>query len=207
MSVTIKMNVIRREEWGALPGKGLEPMDLPIKHVLFSAENEFQYCLDEQECTHSVRSIQKHYLDKGLEDIPYNFIVGNDGNVYEGRGWNNKPGPDVQKDPSFKNNPTLDIGVICGHKEITPDKMDLVRSAFQLAEDFVKFGIQEKKVEADYEFEGFSDDVKAPDEPSLNDKLEADFEEFALKHPDYFPIMSKQILEKRAKAQLEQAAA
>ncbi|XP_047991473.1 peptidoglycan recognition protein-like [Leguminivora glycinivorella] len=41
-------------------------------------------------CAAVVRNLQIYYLDsKHLGyDIPYNFLVGNDGRVYEGRGWN-----------------------------------------------------------------------------------------------------------------------
>ena len=36
-----------------------------------------------------VRAYQKHHIDKNRwADIGYTFIVGEDGNVYEGRGWN-----------------------------------------------------------------------------------------------------------------------
>ncbi|XP_063626915.1 peptidoglycan recognition protein-like [Cydia splendana] len=41
-------------------------------------------------CATVLRSLQRYYLDsKDLGyDIPYNYLIGNDGRVYQGRGWN-----------------------------------------------------------------------------------------------------------------------
>ncbi|XP_061704139.1 peptidoglycan recognition protein-like [Cydia pomonella] len=41
-------------------------------------------------CAAVLRSLQRYYLEsKDLGyDIPYNFLIGNDGRVYQGRGWN-----------------------------------------------------------------------------------------------------------------------
>ena len=33
------------------------------------------------------RAISEHSLSLGWSDIAYNFLIGNDGAVYEGRGW------------------------------------------------------------------------------------------------------------------------
>lgn len=32
----------------------------------------------------------EHMNNKGWSDIGYNFVIGEDGNVYEGRGWGKK---------------------------------------------------------------------------------------------------------------------
>lgn len=40
-------------------------------------------------CSQRVRNIQTgHINDKGFDDISLNFLVGGDGNIYEGRGYN-----------------------------------------------------------------------------------------------------------------------
>ena len=38
------------------------------------------------DCVSLVKSIQTQ--DSSLDDIPYNFLIGGDGNIYEGRGFN-----------------------------------------------------------------------------------------------------------------------
>ena len=47
-----------------------------------------RYCHDQASCSAVVRSYQNMHLDENhWEDIGYQFLVGEDGNVYEGRGW------------------------------------------------------------------------------------------------------------------------
>jgi N-acetylmuramoyl-L-alanine amidase len=45
-------------------------------------------CDTEALCSAEVREIQKMHMDQQrYEDIAYNFLVGGDGQTYEGRGW------------------------------------------------------------------------------------------------------------------------
>jgi hypothetical protein len=47
-----------------------------------------KYCTTVGECAAIVRSYQNYHIDcNGWNDIGYNFLIGEDGNVYEGRGW------------------------------------------------------------------------------------------------------------------------
>lgn len=39
------------------------------------------------ECIERIRLLQARYMNDNLKDIPYNFLVGDDRNVYEGRGF------------------------------------------------------------------------------------------------------------------------
>ena len=51
-----------------------------------SAEKE---CFDLDSCIAEVRFIQNLHMDKNdWDDIGYSFLIGVDGRVYEGRGWN-----------------------------------------------------------------------------------------------------------------------
>jgi N-acetylmuramoyl-L-alanine amidase len=46
-------------------------------------------CYDDQSCIQRVQEIQKiHQNNQGWADIGYHFLVGENGKVYEGRGWN-----------------------------------------------------------------------------------------------------------------------
>ncbi|XP_004929948.1 peptidoglycan-recognition protein 2 isoform X1 [Bombyx mori] len=40
-----------------------------------------------QTCASQMRILQSNVLNNLEDDIPYNFLIGNDGRVYEGRGW------------------------------------------------------------------------------------------------------------------------
>lgn len=45
-------------------------------------------CYDDETCVRYVRSIQNFHLDeRKWADIGYHFLVGENGKVYEGRGW------------------------------------------------------------------------------------------------------------------------
>jgi hypothetical protein len=46
-------------------------------------------CYDDETCIRRVKAIQDyHQFDLGWVDIGYHFLVGENGKVYEGRGWN-----------------------------------------------------------------------------------------------------------------------
>ncbi len=45
-------------------------------------------CYDDETCASYVRGIQNFHIDdRGWADIGYHFLVGENGKVYEGRGW------------------------------------------------------------------------------------------------------------------------
>ncbi|XP_046390190.1 uncharacterized protein LOC124158854 [Ischnura elegans] len=62
-------------------------MKHPVEYVIIShTAAEQQY--DLAGCLEQVRIIQKFHVEsRGWSDIGYNFLVGGDGNAYEGRGW------------------------------------------------------------------------------------------------------------------------
>ncbi|XP_028032135.1 peptidoglycan recognition protein 1-like isoform X1 [Bombyx mandarina] len=79
---------ISRDMWLAKKYNGSEaitqfvPLRLVIVQHTVSAK-----CSNFITCAAEVRIIQTFYLEKQKYDIPYNFIIGNDNRVYEGRGW------------------------------------------------------------------------------------------------------------------------
>jgi len=83
--------IITRGEWGARPPveeSSLVPDLLPMLFVHHSAMRE---CEDQESCSQGVRDIQDLHMDgNGWWDIGYSFLIGGDGNIYEGRGWNIK---------------------------------------------------------------------------------------------------------------------
>ncbi|XP_058803321.1 peptidoglycan-recognition protein 1-like [Phymastichus coffea] len=80
-------NIIERAQWGARSPASLNYLVTPllyavIHHTVTPECNRFSECAD------IVRSIQNHHMnDLGWDDIGYSFMVGGDGNVYEGTGW------------------------------------------------------------------------------------------------------------------------
>ncbi|KAG5676721.1 hypothetical protein PVAND_006533 [Polypedilum vanderplanki] len=77
--------LISREEWNANPpNSGISRLSFPAK-VIIIAQTLGKNCFDKNECIELVKEIQVQNSD--LDDIPYNFLIGNDGKIYEGRGF------------------------------------------------------------------------------------------------------------------------
>ncbi|XP_014366543.2 peptidoglycan-recognition protein LF isoform X1 [Papilio machaon] len=79
---------ISREMWLAQPyenngtTKLFDPLKLVvIQHTVSPRCERFILCAAE------LRNMQAWFISQYHYDIPYNFIIGNDGRVYEGRGW------------------------------------------------------------------------------------------------------------------------
>jgi peptidoglycan recognition protein len=61
--------------------------EVPVPYVVIH-HGVSNGCYDQASCSAIVRSYQNHHMDtNGWPDIGYNFLVGEDGNVYKGRGW------------------------------------------------------------------------------------------------------------------------
>ncbi|GJQ80201.1 putative peptidoglycan-recognition protein, partial [Trypoxylus dichotomus] len=79
--------IITRKEWNSRNVTTLEPSLRPSPYVIIhhSAGKE---CFDLEECYSRVRGIQDKHMDgRNWSDIGYNFLIGSDGRIYEGRGW------------------------------------------------------------------------------------------------------------------------
>lgn len=87
------MRPIPRTDWGAKPPRWTTRHAKPVSKV-FIHHGGTNLTTDSPtgEVAH-LRSYQRTHLRKGWADIAYNFAVGpSSGNVYELRGWNNRPG-------------------------------------------------------------------------------------------------------------------
>ncbi|XP_041968551.1 peptidoglycan recognition protein 3-like [Aricia agestis] len=79
---------LTRDMWDALPYHHnlttamFDPLKLVVIHHTVT-----RTCATYRECAETMRAIQRHSLNTFNYDIPYNFLIGNDGRVYEGRGW------------------------------------------------------------------------------------------------------------------------
>jgi hypothetical protein len=79
--------IIKREDWLAnKPDEEIEKLEKPIKRIIIAhTADELESCLNFEVCKYRVKNIQSR--NTHLQDIPYNFLIGADGNVYEGRGF------------------------------------------------------------------------------------------------------------------------
>ncbi|XP_069701769.1 peptidoglycan-recognition protein LA-like [Periplaneta americana] len=84
--------IFSKLDWRGAEALSKRPLLHPIRIVIIS-HTETPKCLNFQDCCERMRSIQAYQMGrsgiKGTEyvDIGYNFVIGGDENVYEGRGW------------------------------------------------------------------------------------------------------------------------
>ncbi|KAL1493370.1 hypothetical protein ABEB36_011436 [Hypothenemus hampei] len=81
-------DIIYRASWGARPALSTnrlyeEPAPFVVLH-----ESAGSFCYHKVSCKAEVQSIQDHQMTiQGWDDIGYNFMIGGEGTIFEGRGW------------------------------------------------------------------------------------------------------------------------
>lgn len=84
------LRIVTRNEWLAQPPREkLDDLKLPV-HKVIIAHTATEECTTQSECVATTSRIQQFHMapdSKNFDDIGYNFLVGADGNAYEGRGW------------------------------------------------------------------------------------------------------------------------
>lgn len=87
-AVSGTLRIINRRTWLAQPAvRPSNPLQHPVPYVVI-LHTATDNCSTQAECVFIVRHIQTFHIESnGWNDIGYSFLVGGDGNVYEGRGW------------------------------------------------------------------------------------------------------------------------
>jgi hypothetical protein len=77
------VNIVGRGEWGATPARSVTAL-----HASRVTAFVLHHTTGAYRDASTVRAIQRfHMVDRGWADIGYNFLVGPDGTIFEGRGW------------------------------------------------------------------------------------------------------------------------
>nr|APD13821.1 PGRP-LB [Locusta migratoria] len=80
--------VVPRAQWGARPPTARQDMPTPVPFVVIHHTYQPGFCATSPDCERAMRTMQDmHQFNNKWNDIGYNFVVGGDGKVYEGRGW------------------------------------------------------------------------------------------------------------------------
>ncbi|XP_062961909.1 peptidoglycan recognition protein 3 [Cynocephalus volans] len=80
--------IVSRKEWGVRPLTCRAPLTLPVAYVIMDQLTGME-CQEQNICSQVLRGLQSHSVHtEGWCDVAYNFLVGDDGRVYEGVGWN-----------------------------------------------------------------------------------------------------------------------
>ncbi|KAM9242724.1 peptidoglycan recognition protein 3 isoform 1-T2 [Dugong dugon] len=81
-------SIVSRNEWGSRMLTCRAQLTHPVAYVI-TDELTGMECQEQNLCSWKLRGLQSHSVyTKGWCDVPYNFLVGDEGRVYEGVGWN-----------------------------------------------------------------------------------------------------------------------
>jgi len=102
-------------------------------------------CFDKASCINMVKSFQNLHMDtNGWSDIGYNFIVGEDGNVYEGRGWST-----IGAHCPAYNSDSIGISVIGNFETKLPNTL-----ALNAVKNLIQCGVDLRKLKTAYTLKG-----------------------------------------------------
>lgn len=83
-----RLKMVVRGKWGGRPPKNFTKVLYHPTPLVIISHTVTNFCTTVDECAAIVKSIQGYHVGSlGSPDIGYNFLVGGDGNVYVGRGW------------------------------------------------------------------------------------------------------------------------
>nr|AAY27974.1 peptidoglycan recognition protein 2 precursor [Euprymna scolopes] len=134
------VTLVSRSEWGARPPKEVVSIPMPVKMV-FIHHTAMDYCTNISTCSEQMRKIQNFHMDdRGWFDIGYNYLVGEDGRVYEGRGWN-REGAHTKG----YNRDAVAISVMGDFSDRLPNK-----KALDAVNNLIVCGIKQNNITKDY---------------------------------------------------------
>ncbi|XP_035209663.1 peptidoglycan recognition protein-like [Stegodyphus dumicola] len=109
-------------------------------HVVFTHTLE-KSCYGLIECCDIVRSLQSYHVDVlDWSNIGFNFLIGNDGRVYVGRGWNQ-----VGQFSTHYNEKSLSVAFIGNYYEKPPE-----RKALSTVKSLLKCAVFKKRLAMNY---------------------------------------------------------
>lgn len=132
--------MVDRKQWGASDQATnlTHRLNHPIPYVMITHVGvQSVPCFTIYKCSIKMRTIQDSSIaEKGLPDISSNFYVGNDGNVYVGRGWDYAN--------TYANN-SLSVTFLGDYIRHTPDE-----NQFDAVRYLLAYGITNKYLAIDY---------------------------------------------------------
>nr|XP_044990133.1 peptidoglycan recognition protein 1 [Jaculus jaculus] len=140
--------VVARSAWQARAPGCSQRLQHPLRYVVVS-HTAGSPCHSPASCQQQARIVQHyHQQTLGWCDVGYNFLIGEDGNVYEGRGWNIKG---AHTGPTW--NPiSIGITFMGNYMERVPPKR-----ALQAALNLLDCGVARGFLRPKYEVKGHRD--------------------------------------------------
>lgn len=122
------------------PRRPLKNNTLPV-YMVVVADTRTEECFKTTDCVFQLRAQQTYDLDiMKYDDIGFNFLIGGDGNVYTGRGWDSKG-----KHTEGYDTGTLGVAFVGTFSRSLPK--DVQVTAFIR---LMKTGVKINKISADY---------------------------------------------------------
>ncbi|KAK3109084.1 hypothetical protein FSP39_022692 [Pinctada imbricata] len=145
--------IITRAEWGASP-PGHNPMPLltQVPKYFFIHHGASEPCFTKQECAAHVKSYQMFHMSpppkgRGWWDIGYSFVAGEDGNIYEARGWD-----EIGAHTKGYNDVGLAVSFIGDFRKRLPND-----AALNAVKQLIECGVANGKVAHNYTLRGHRD--------------------------------------------------
>lgn len=80
--------IIKRNEWSSTGAKNVNYLVIPLPYVIIH-HTVTPECNTKPKCITMIETIRSYHMDTlGWSDIGYSFLIGGDGNIYEGTSWN-----------------------------------------------------------------------------------------------------------------------
>ncbi|XP_042240237.1 peptidoglycan-recognition protein SC2-like isoform X2 [Homarus americanus] len=142
-----RLSLVSREEWEAREPVLITPLNLPMRGV-FVHHSAMAFCETTEECVAELKIIQALHMDTNCwDDIGYSFLVGENGKVYEGRGWD-RQGAHTK----YYNRANYGICVMGNFEERLPNE-----KALTALKDIMDCGVKEGKLIEDFKMFGHRD--------------------------------------------------
>lgn len=134
-------SVTYRKQWGGRPPRSTPvPLKHPVNLLIVSCSRE-KFCNTSETCSSAVRKLQKlHQSVKHFTDIGYNFMIGGDGGIYVGTGWD-------FRNFHWKTSIGIDFLGEYVFETLTGDMIDALQS-------LIEQGLQLNKLSKDYKLVG-----------------------------------------------------
>ncbi|KAL0882578.1 hypothetical protein ABMA27_001031 [Loxostege sticticalis] len=129
--------------WGGSDYQHEKKLENPVPFAIIQ-HTVTEECTTDQECLHLVKELRNFFLTLLDLDIPYSFMIGGNGKVYEGAGWHT-----VGAHTWRYNDKSIGIGFLGDfrRKSPTPD-------ALKAAQELLSYGFQNKYLADDYKLVG-----------------------------------------------------
>lgn len=133
-------HIYSKKDWNGAPAKYERQLQHPTPFVVIS-HTASPECFSYTVCAAKMRNFQDlHMGSDDLSDIGYSFVVGGDGNVYEGRGW------DVTNmHTGFVTRCNIGISFIGNFVRDTP-----TNGQIEAVQELIKFGVKMGKIDENY---------------------------------------------------------